>query len=185
MSENPVTPVSPVGGEVDVALAEMMARQWVTFRKHRPAGAYLPVGQLDGDCHECGNAWPCPAVELILSPWLARLEAAESALEPGKAPAIVAAMFAEAQKRGHSPFSARHALSFLVEQLDEALAVVERVRAVAEGWKAIPKPQTGWSSGLSATEAGNRLGAWNVRRMYADEVLAALTPSAPTEEPQA
>jgi hypothetical protein len=65
---------------------------------------------------------------------------------------------------------------------DEALAVVERVRAVAEGWKAIPKPQSGWNSGLSATEAGNRLGAWNVRRMHADEILAALTPSAPTEE---
>lgn len=68
------------------------------------------------------------------------------------------------------------------EAAEKALAAVERVRAVAEGWKAIPKPQTGWNSGLSATEAGNRLGAWNVRRMHADEILAALTPSAPTEE---
>ena len=30
------------------------------WRKHRPVGAYLPVGQLDGDC-QCGQgAWPCP-----------------------------------------------------------------------------------------------------------------------------
>lgn len=28
--------------------------------KHRPVGAYLPVGQLDGDC-ACGRgAYPCP-----------------------------------------------------------------------------------------------------------------------------
>lgn len=29
-------------------------------QKHFPVGAYLPVGQLDGDC-SCGKgAWPCP-----------------------------------------------------------------------------------------------------------------------------
>lgn len=32
------------------------------FRRHRPVGAYLPVGQLDGDC-SCGRgAWPCAAI---------------------------------------------------------------------------------------------------------------------------
>jgi hypothetical protein len=145
-----------VGGEVDVALAEMMARQWVTFRKHRPAGAYLPVGQLDGDCHECGNAWPCPAVELILSPWLARLEAAESArdealaaLEAGDACGAVGCR--------------------ALAERDEALAAVERVRALADVWQASASRELG-----DPTD--------RVWLACAEQLLAALTPSAPTEE---
>ena len=55
---------------------------------------------------------------------LTRVEIAESALEPGTAPAIVAAMFAEAERRGHSLFSSKHALSFLLERLDAAEAIV-------------------------------------------------------------
>lgn len=28
--------------------------------RHRPVGAYMPIGQLDGDC-SCGRgSWPCP-----------------------------------------------------------------------------------------------------------------------------
>lgn len=38
-------------------------------RAHHPVGAYLPIGQLDGDC-SCGRGpWPCEA----LSPSYARL----------------------------------------------------------------------------------------------------------------
>ena len=27
---------------------------------HGPVGAYLPIGQLEGDRCKCGNEWPCP-----------------------------------------------------------------------------------------------------------------------------
>src|SRR3954471_5897327 len=45
---------------------DVMGENWKTFRAHAPAGAYLPVGQLDGDCRECGAAWPCPTVTKII-----------------------------------------------------------------------------------------------------------------------
>lgn len=37
------------------------------FRKHVSVGAYLPVGQLDGDCRECGVEWPCEPILSITS----------------------------------------------------------------------------------------------------------------------
>jgi hypothetical protein len=46
---------------------DALADEWPTFRAHHPVGAYLPVGQLDGDC-KCGRgAWPCDAVREVLS----------------------------------------------------------------------------------------------------------------------
>lgn len=48
-------------------LTARLADNWRVFREHRPAGAYLPVGQLDGDCHSCGEAWPCAAVRDALT----------------------------------------------------------------------------------------------------------------------
>lgn len=43
--------------EVEVAVA--MREHWREFRNHRPAGDYLPAGQLAGDCM-CGRGqWPC------------------------------------------------------------------------------------------------------------------------------
>lgn len=41
---------------------EILAADWRLLKDHHPVGAYLPVGQLDGDC-SCGRgAWPCEAV---------------------------------------------------------------------------------------------------------------------------
>jgi hypothetical protein len=48
-------------------IAESLHEQWPLFKKHHPVGAYLPVGQLDGDCR-CGKgAWPCAEVMAVLS----------------------------------------------------------------------------------------------------------------------
>jgi hypothetical protein len=56
-----------------------LAEHWAVFRKHHPVGAYLPVGQLDGDCRECGGAWPCevvvPLLDAVLKTRLAGVEA--------------------------------------------------------------------------------------------------------------
>ena len=41
---------------------DTLAGDWRLFRRHHPAGAYLPVGQLDGDCRDCGEAWPCTTI---------------------------------------------------------------------------------------------------------------------------
>lgn len=48
------------------------------------------------------------------------------------------------------------------------------VEALAAKWEATPKPAHGWNSGLSATEAGERLGAWNVLQRRAAELRAAI-----------
>lgn len=32
---------------------------------HRAVGAYLPTGQMDGDCKECHVPWPCPTVRVL------------------------------------------------------------------------------------------------------------------------
>lgn len=53
----------------------LLGEQWMVFRKHSPAGAYLPVGQLDGDCRECGHAWPCADVLAVLEPLIREREA--------------------------------------------------------------------------------------------------------------
>lgn len=52
--------------------------------------------------------------ELVVS---LRAEVAQlrEALEPGKASAIAEGMFREAERLGHSPFSSKHALTYLVE----------------------------------------------------------------------
>jgi len=45
---------------------ERLAADWHLLRNHHPVGAYLPVGQLDGDCW-CGRgAWPCETVRTAL-----------------------------------------------------------------------------------------------------------------------
>lgn len=43
-----------------------MTVDWRTLRDHRPAGAYLPVGALDGDCRQGDGEWPCPAAVAAL-----------------------------------------------------------------------------------------------------------------------
>lgn len=57
--------------EQPVTAADVLHEQWLVFRKHMPVGAYLPIGQLDGDCRECGGSWPCDAVMAVLQPLLA------------------------------------------------------------------------------------------------------------------
>jgi len=48
-------------------VAVEIGEEWQVFREHRPVGAYLPIGQMDGDC-KCGRgAWPCPAVLAVLA----------------------------------------------------------------------------------------------------------------------
>lgn len=48
-------------------LVEIMANNWKVFKEHRPIGAYLPLGQLDGDCKGCNEEWPCNTIRDILS----------------------------------------------------------------------------------------------------------------------
>lgn len=36
--------------KITEALIEILSENWTLFQKHSPKGAYLPVGQLDGDC---------------------------------------------------------------------------------------------------------------------------------------
>jgi hypothetical protein len=46
---------------------EALGEHWRVFREHHPVGAYLPVGQLDGDC-KCGRgSWPCETVAATLA----------------------------------------------------------------------------------------------------------------------
>ena len=52
--------------ELESMLA-LMHDNWKVFRKHRPRGEYLPVGDIDGDCAECGSEWPCSAVREVLT----------------------------------------------------------------------------------------------------------------------
>ncbi len=48
-------------------IAKWVQREWRLFREHRPVGAYLPVGQLDGDCR-CGRGeWPCETLTQALA----------------------------------------------------------------------------------------------------------------------
>jgi hypothetical protein len=49
-------------------VVDTLHESWKVFRAHHPVGAYLPVGQLDGDCHNCGGAWPCETVRFVLAP---------------------------------------------------------------------------------------------------------------------
>lgn len=44
--------------EVRVVLED----NWRVFQEHRPVGAYLPVGQEDGDCMTCHTPFPCVKV---------------------------------------------------------------------------------------------------------------------------
>lgn len=57
--------------------SEFLAERWLVFKTHSPAGAYLPVGQLDGDCRGCGAPWPCPEASAVLGE-LARGAAAQA-----------------------------------------------------------------------------------------------------------
>lgn len=43
----------------------VMGDNWKVFMSHRPIGTYLPHGQLDGDCRDCGDAWPCPSIKKL------------------------------------------------------------------------------------------------------------------------
>lgn len=52
---------------INDAAIEVLQEEWLLFRHHHPVGAYLPVGQMDGDCHECGGAWPCEPVRKVLA----------------------------------------------------------------------------------------------------------------------
>lgn len=49
--------------KITEALIEILSENWTLFQKHSPKGAYLPVGQLDGDCGECGVSWPCGVIK--------------------------------------------------------------------------------------------------------------------------
>lgn len=44
---------------------EALGQAFWYVRKHRIVGAYYPVGQMDGDCRECGEQWPCATVRPI------------------------------------------------------------------------------------------------------------------------
>ena len=71
------------------------------------------------------------------------------------------------------PFHGRP-YAYWIERGDVLAARLERVEAVARRWESVPKPVVGWNSGLSATESGNRLGAWSVLQQRAADLRAAL-----------
>jgi hypothetical protein len=57
---------TPLAETAVIALTEALHDQWRVFKRHRPVGAYLPVGQLDGDC-SCGRGeWPCAELMAVL-----------------------------------------------------------------------------------------------------------------------
>ena len=62
-----IVPMNPVLVLSDVELVALLADNWQVFRTHRPTGAYLPIGHMDGDCHTCHVAWPCSTVRLALA----------------------------------------------------------------------------------------------------------------------
>lgn len=71
----------------------------------------------------CGAALPCAEAQAlaVLSVTLLQLRVS---LEPGKASAIVAGMFEAAQRFGHSPYSSKHALTYLVEEIERLRAAL-------------------------------------------------------------
>lgn len=50
-----------------MSIETLLGKEWELFRKHRPVGAYMPIGQLDGDCYICHTSWPCPVVLAVLA----------------------------------------------------------------------------------------------------------------------
>lgn len=72
------------------------------------------------NAHRIGDL-SVPGFMLSLLRYIDRLE---EEIEPGKASGIIHAMWDEAEKRGHNPASARHALTFLLEELDSARAAL-------------------------------------------------------------
>lgn len=90
---------------------------------HEPGKA--PFGTPDF-CRRCQHYWPCPTFRLILTLRASRQEAERlrECLEPGKASAIVAAMFDEAERLGHNPFSSTHALTYLVGEIERLRGLV-------------------------------------------------------------
>lgn len=59
-------------------------------------------------------------------------------LEPGKVETIMAGMWDEAVRLGHSPVSSRHALSYLVEQIESLRVALSDALDVAEDIAALP-----------------------------------------------
>lgn len=55
------------GATLTEAEHERWAKAGWELRKHYPVGAYLPVGQMDGDCKACGHAWPCPPWQAFIA----------------------------------------------------------------------------------------------------------------------
>jgi len=55
----------------ETALQLLLEDNWKVFREHRPAGAYLPICQLDGE------EWPCGDVLDVFAPVTKVIRAAE------------------------------------------------------------------------------------------------------------
>jgi BMFP domain-containing protein YqiC len=97
---------------------------------------WIPWG--DGmPCAQCGRITlhkVCPACALAAERdrLAARVAALEAALAPGTAPAIVDAMFREAQRLGQSPYESKHALGWLVREIETLrAALASRTHRVA------------------------------------------------------
>ena len=71
----------------------------------------------------------------------ARCTALEEAFGPGTPQRIIAEMFKEAEHRGHDPLSSRHAMSFLLKQLDALQDQVEALVGIVRD--VIGHPETG------------------------------------------
>jgi hypothetical protein len=105
-------------------------REWIqNFRNDLFSPAYYtkrwPV-EMDGVVDDLEEALTeIEALAAQLAEAERRIKQLETVLEPGKASAIVAAMFDLAQHYGHPAMSSKHALSFFEERL-KVLAEAER-----------------------------------------------------------
>lgn len=90
------------------------------------AACWRPWGPVTGDGSIEADVAFIAAARQDVPALVAEVERLRECLEPGKASAIVAAMFDQAERLGHSPFSSIHALTYLVSE-------VERLREQNDG----------------------------------------------------
>jgi hypothetical protein len=129
------------GSKEKTAMSEQIEALAGDLRIHVPVGAYLPAGQMDGDCRECHVPWPCPT-----------------------AASRLAAMLDQARAEGE--VTGRIATA---EALDEALGELAKARAEgrAEGAAAVVRDVRDALSGLGRAGSIERTPAYVIRSVLA------------------
>lgn len=83
-----------------------------------PTDEELAIIEFESNLHGFANTHDAVRLIAALRASRAEVERLRAALEPGKASAIVAAMFDQAERLGHDPYSSKHALTYLVEEVE-------------------------------------------------------------------